>query len=173
MGASTNFRRGGPGPRLAFVHKNAKIKTKSPLVSERARCAHERLGGRGSKSLRPLGRVTARGLTRRFFLERQRFELFSRNQRNQPAERKPLARKSSVLKALDSVPWALPRQIEPPSSIYFPRPLRGGGRSKVWDLQAGTAWVPRASARRFPRNFFCSLHRRSLVEIIPLGHQPA
>src|SRR5712691_915739 len=47
--------------------------------------------GRGVKSLGRLGRVTPSGLTHSFFLERQRFELFFRNQRNQTAERKSLA----------------------------------------------------------------------------------
>jgi hypothetical protein len=68
-----------------------------------------------------------RGLTRRFFLGRQRFELFSRNQRNQRAERKTLARKSSVLKVLGLVPWAFAASDRGRSSIYFPITLHGGG----------------------------------------------
>ena len=34
----------------------------------------------------------------------------------------------------------------------------------------------RCTSRKCPqisRSFFCPLHRQSLVEIIPLGHQPA
>ncbi len=50
---------------------------------------------------------------------------------------------------------------------YSTRPRHvcvGGGRSKVWDLQAGTAALPRASARKIPENFFargrCSRQQR-------------
>jgi hypothetical protein len=66
---------------IAFARKISEIQTKNPT---------------------PRGKP--HGVSRQVFLQRQRFELFFRDQRNQTAERKPLARKSRVLKTLHSVP---------------------------------------------------------------------
>jgi hypothetical protein len=117
-------------------------------------------GGRGFKSLGGLGSVTARGLTHRFFLERQRFELFFRNQRNQTAERKPLARKSSVLKTLDLVPWPFAASDRVRSSIYFRRTLRGGrGRSKSLRPSSRDRVAPSHAFPRNAENFFSRVRR--------------
>jgi hypothetical protein len=111
---------------------------------------------RGVKSLGRLGSVTARGLTRRFFLERQRFELFSRNQRNQTGERKLLARKSSVLKALDWCSGLSQGQIGARSSIYFPRTLRRGGRQKSGIFRRGPCGARARISAEFRKLFFNS-----------------
>jgi hypothetical protein len=143
------WKRSGAVPRRAFVRKNAKIKTKSPrpLLGRTS-------VGEGVKSLRGSGSVTAWGLTHRFFLERRRFELFSRNQRNQTAERKTLAHKSSVLKALGSVPWASRSDRAQSDRFIFHTRSMGRGRSKVWNLQAWTAGQPRTYCREIPENLF-------------------
>jgi hypothetical protein len=51
--------------------------------------------------------------------------------------------------------WAFAASDRALSSICFPGTLRGGrGRSKVWDLQAGTAWLLRTHFRKIPKTFF-------------------
>jgi hypothetical protein len=101
---------------MAAAYVNPKDTRRSPLVGLTANVM-----GRGSKSLG----LTAPGFTHRFFLESQRFELFSRNQKKSNA--KTPARKSGVLKALGSVLWAFATSDRARSSIYFPGMLRGGG----------------------------------------------
>jgi hypothetical protein len=70
------------------------------------------------------------------FFERRKFELFFRNQRNQTGERRPLARKSSVLKTLDSVLGAFAASDRAQSSFIF------------------RARLHRAHIRKFRKTFF-------------------
>jgi hypothetical protein len=96
-----------------------------------------------------------------------------------PPSTKTLARKSGVLKALGSGPWAFAASDRARSSIYFPGTLHGGrGWSKVRDRQAGTG-----TSREFPQNsenFFWSSHEHALrpcrpsssIEIEPSDPEP-
>src|SRR6266849_1584582 len=108
-----------------------------------------RARGGGFNSLGSLGSVTAWGLTHRVFLERQRFELFFRNQRNQTAERKLLARKSSVLKALDSVLWAFAGSDRRLVEHLFSAHVAVGGGQKSGIFRRG----PHGSAARISAKF--------------------
>jgi hypothetical protein len=109
--------------------------------------------------------ATGTVFTHRFFLERQRFELFFPKSKNQTAERKLLARESSVLKALDRWLGLSPGQIAPGRAFIFQARCVGEGRSKVWDLQAGTAGA-RTYFRKIPKTFFC------LSSLSPFDQQP-
>jgi hypothetical protein len=100
----------------------------------------------------PLDRLVSACKTRGAFLERRRFELFSRNQRNQTAERKLLARKSNVLKALDWVLWAFAGAARRPVEHLFSTHVVGGGQ-KSGIFRAGPRGNPARIAAKFRKIF--------------------
>jgi hypothetical protein len=66
------------------------------------------------------------------------------------AERKTLARKSSVLKALGSVLWAFAASDRARSSIYFTGALRGGGGGQKSGI---LKWGPLGYLAQIPAEF--------------------
>jgi hypothetical protein len=65
------------------------------------------------------------------------------------AERKTLARKSSILKALGSLPGLSRRQIAPARVFIFRAPLRGEGAVKSLGSSSGDR---AGTSREFPQN---------------------
>jgi|SRR6266508_1133106 len=106
----------------------------------------------GVKSLGRLGRVTARGLTQRFFLAPGGFELFSQNQKSNG----PSANRSQAIRAFSRRwtrrVWALACQSATGRAFIFQ--ARWGGRSKVWDPHVETARGPHADFRKIRKTFF-------------------
>jgi len=95
----------------------------------------------------PLGHVTARGVTRRFFSGPGRFELFSRNRRIKRPDRKPLASNSSVLNTLDSMRLGFGVSKHQRSSIYFPGAWGAVKNSRIFKRG------PRGSTARISAKF--------------------
>jgi hypothetical protein len=110
-----------------------------------------RARGRGFKSLRSLGSVTAWGLTHRFFSARGLLIIF--------LAIKEFKRRCICHKGAGRAFAGAYTEHRPWSSFwsaYFEQLFSGWGwgRSKVWDLQAGTAGLRFSDIRKIPRYFF-------------------
>jgi hypothetical protein len=138
--------------------QKCKIKNKKPTCF-RTRSIQEHSGAGGLNLWSLWGALP---LTHRFFWSAGGLNYFS-----EIREIKRPSPKRSRASRMFSRHWAFAASDRAQPSFYFSGTLRGGeGWSKVWDLQAGTARLPRANFRKIPKTFFylCSMPTSQLSE---------
>jgi hypothetical protein len=124
--------------------QKCEIKNKKPTSAE--------CGGGGVESLRVLESVTARRLTHRFCWSARGLNYFPEiKEIKRPSANCSRAGRTFSRRWIRCLGLS-PRQIVPGGTLIFGARCVGGW-SKVWDLQAGTVWVPRANFRRIPKFF--------------------